>query len=147
MKFYGIKYNLILFLLAVFFAILDIFLIIYYGFTESFLLIYVLIGIIPVCTIFFIVTGMGPNVYIDNGTRTIKTNNICDERMYINGKKQWNLMLTFSTIFLDEVMACCLEGKHLLLKMKHGDEKILYLSAFSKKQRLKIVEEITKFLN
>ncbi len=141
MVFYARKNKTILAVIAVLFSCVDVFLMSYYGFNgQALILLYVTIGTVALGGLLFYLSNMVPSVKLNDHCKTIVTNAVYDERS-CGGKK---LMISFSTIHLEEVRQCEVVGNSIVLSMKWGLEKTLYLSAFSKRQINSIEEEISK---
>lgn len=144
MKFTGMKYNLLLIIITIVFTIVDIFLMVNYGFSGQLLiLLYTMIGIIPLCSIIAIITGMSsPTILIDNCTRKISANFIANDRY----KSNHNLRNQFTEIYFDEIIDCHKDKNNLIFKMKYDQNKTLYLYFFTKKQIESIKKEINKIM-
>lgn len=141
MKIRGLKYNLLLTIIAMILAIVDVLLMIKFGFDGQLLIgLYVIIGVVPICAIVAICIGWGPTIQIDDVAKTITAFAIYDERRS-QGKNSM-----FTLISIDEILQCDIENKTILLKMKWNTYKRLYLSAFTNKQILKIKNDINKRL-
>ena len=143
MKFHGFKFNLGLSLIAVVLTVVDIVLMINYGFEGQLLIaLYVLIGVVPICSLVFMMAGLGPTILIDKASNTINTIGIADERY----KMDKNMRNTQAIIHLDEIFDCRVYKKNMIFKIKYANDKVLDLSAFSFNQILMIQKEIEKII-
>ena len=143
MKVTGLKYNLFVVILSALFAMLDIFLMINYRFGSQLLIFtYVMVGVVPLCGIISICAGISPTLMISKETATIKTLSIPDERYKIHK----NAHNTEAVICFDEIDNCIIEDNKLIIKLRYGHEKTLYLGAFTKSQIIKIKSEIDKII-
>ncbi|MBR2616880.1 MAG: hypothetical protein IKC56_01415 [Clostridia bacterium] len=143
MKISAFQYIFFVILLSIVFAILDAILIFYYGFSRQFLIfLYVLIGCVPLCGLISLFVGMYPAIMLNNDSKTIKTLSIPDERYKIK-KSLYN---TTATISFNEINSCEIENKKLIIKLRYGHEKILFLNFFSKSQIAKIKKQIDEII-
>ena len=143
MKIYAFKYNLFIIILSIIFAMLDLFLILYYGYEGQLsVFLYVIIGVVPLCGISSICVGMSPTIIISKETQTIKTLSIADERYKINR----SIHNTATIIYFDEIENCIIEGNKLIIKLRYGHVKTLYLNFFTKSQIEKMKKEIDKII-
>lgn len=137
----GLKYNLFIILLSIVFVIIDILLMICYGFEAQLLIfLYVMIGVVPLCGIISICVGMSPSVSIKN--KTIRTFSIPDDRYQITRA----IHNTTTDIYTDEIISCEIEGYKLIFKLRYGHIKTLYLKLFTKRQIEKIKKEIDNII-
>ena len=132
MKISGLKFKTILIFISIVLFSVDVFLIIKYGFDKQLLvLLYLTIGIIPLCSIVALASGMSiPTVIINNDSKTIKFYFIANE-LY---KRDKNLKNQMGTIPFDEIIGCEIDKNKLIIKLKYDSIKMLYLSSFSEKQ-------------
>ena len=139
MKICAFKYSCFVILLSMILICLDILFILCCGLEKEFLLfIYVIIGIIPLCGIVILTTGMVPKIIFDKDSKTIITLSIPDERYMIN-KLTRN---TGTIIHFDEINDCFIEKNKIIITMRYGQNKTLYLNLFTNCQILKIKREI-----
>lgn len=143
-KYIGLKFNLILLILTIALAVVDIFLMGKYGFDGQLLIfLYVIIGVVPLCSIIALITGIfSPTIIIDNNARKIDAHFISNE-IY---KSNHNLRNSFTIIHFDEIVECVRETNKLIFVMKYNHVKTLYLSSFTEKQIIKIKNEIDKHI-
>ena len=141
MKILAFKYRCFVILLSMILTFLDILFIVCCGLEKQFLLfIYVIICIIPLCGIISLSMGMVPKIIFDKDSKTILTFSIPDERYMIN-KSTRN---TGIIIHFDEINDCFVEKNKIIITMRYGQNKILYLNLFTNCQILKIKREIDK---
>ena len=91
----------------------------------------------PVCFIMAIF-GITPQIIINRETGVVETSAIPDER-YKRDKKYNN---NYTHIYISEVESCTIEKHRLIITLKHGHVRVLYLYLFSKGQIRKIKQEI-----
>jgi|GEM_PF-4732641 len=145
MKIRGIKFIVSILVAGIIFAILDIVLMKIYGFEQkSYILMYMLIGAVPLSSILVILFNLSiPTVILDNSTRKVTFNWIANE----NYKHDRSFENQGAIIYFDEIVSCDLVDKKLIISIKDSRAKTLYLNAFSKKQRNIIHCEINKIIN
>ena len=81
---------------------------------------------------------MVPKIIFDKDSKTIITLSIPDERYMIN-KLTRN---TGTIIHFDEINDCFIEKNKIIIRMRYGHNKTLYLNLFTNCQILKIKREI-----
>lgn len=142
MKITGIKYNLLLITISLVLIMADIFLMINYGFDGQLLIfLYVMIGVVPLGSIIALITGMcSPTIIIDNYAKCINASFIANEQY----KNSHNPRHSFTSIYFDEIIDCANEKHKLIIIMKYNQTKTLFLNFFTKKQIIKIKNEINK---
>ena len=138
MKFRGFLYILGLLIIAIVSLLSDIFLMAHFGFHGQWLIyLYVVLGVLFFGAIYFTIVGLVPTILLDKAQNKITWMFIADE-FY----KQTKGVVVGDDIPFDEITACEINKKQLILKLKYGTTNILYLSAFTAKQVLKIKNEI-----
>lgn len=144
MKYTGLKYNLLLITITIVSTILDIFLMVKYGFNGQLLIfLYVMIGIIPLCGITAIISGIcSPSILIDKTVKKIRANFIANKSY----KNNHNLRNSFTDIYFDEIVDCTIDKNKLIFKMKYDNTEVLHLYFFIKSQIIKIKMEIDKII-
>jgi len=143
MVFYGQKYKIGLIAVSAAFSFVDLFLMRFYGFTgQALIALYVVLGLVAICALMFVLGNVVPSVTLDDKCKTITTCAVYDER----SRYTKNQTVTFYTIHLDEVTRCEIVGKCVVLSMKWGGKKTLYLSFFTNRQICKIQKEIQRRL-
>lgn len=144
MKISGLKCKILLIFITIFFLVVDIFLIYFYGFDGQLLIfIYVMIGIVPVWGIVALYYNMFiPTITINNDTQTIISGWVANE-LY---KKDRRLENQFGIFYFDEITNCEIDNNKLNIKLRYGRVKTLYLNFFTKSQILKIKKEIDKII-
>lgn len=144
MKIFGLKYKVLLGFISILLLSVDLFLIAFYGFEGQLLIfLYIMIGIVPLCGILALCSNMFiPTITFDYNSKTIITDFIANE-LYKNDKHLRNQGDVF---YFDEITNCEIDNKKMLITLKYGQVKTLYLSFFTKSQVCKIQKEIEKIM-
>ena len=144
LKIYGLIYKALLSTVTVLLLVLDIFLISLYGFNGQLLIfIYVMIGCVPLCGIVALCTNSFlPSISIDYNSETIVSNSVANE-LY---KQDKHLRNQGDLFYFDEITNCETDGKKMIITLRYGRVKNLYLNFFTKKQIIKIKSEIDKII-
>lgn len=144
MKIFALKYRILLIIISVSFLAIDVFLMNSYGFdAEWLILLYVLIGVIPLCGVLTLCSNMAvPSVTFNYHSKTIITDFVANElykydRSFINQGDKF---------YFDEITNCKINKKKIQLTLKYGYVKTLYLGFFTKGQIRKIQKEIEKII-
>ena len=143
MEFYGQKYKMGLIAISAMFFLVDLFLIWFYGFKgQALIALYTILGMVAICALMFVLGNVVPSVTLNDKCKTIVTRGVYDER----SRHTKNQMITFATIYTEDVEQCEIIGKSVVLSMKWGGKKTLYLFAFTDRQICDIREEIKRRL-
>ena len=144
MKVFGLKYKVLLGTISVLLLSVDLFLITFYGFEGQLLIfLYIMIGLVPLCGVFALCSNTFiPSISFDYNAKTIITDFVANER-YKNDRHFRNQGDVFH---FDEIINCEIDNKKLILTLKYGQVKTLYLSFFTKSQIYKIHNEIKKII-
>lgn len=142
MKIFGLKYKILLGIISILLLSADLFLIAFYGFKGNlFILLYIMIGIVPLWGIFALCTNtFTPTITFDYHAKTIIADFIANE-LYKNNKHLRNQGDMF---YFDEINSCKIDNKKMIITLKYGQVKTLYLCFFTKSQIYKIQKEIEK---
>ena len=144
MKLYGLIYKIVLGIISVLLLSVDLFLIAFYGFEGQLLiLLYILIGLVPLCGVFALCSNTFiPSITFDYSAKTIITDWVANELYkYDRGFRNQGDVFHF-----DEIINCDIDNKKVILTLKYGQVKTLYLSFFTKGQIRKIQKEIDKIM-
>ena len=144
MEITGLKYKVILALITISLFVIDIFLMISYGFVGQFLIfLYTLIGIVPLCGAFALCTNTFiPIITFNYLSKTIVTDFIANE-LY---KEDKHLRNQGDIFYFDEIAKCEIDNKKIIIILKYGQAKTLHLSSFTKNQINKIKKEIDNII-
>lgn len=145
MKIYGLKYKILLGVISVLILSVDLFLIAFYGFEGQLLIfLYIMIGLVPLWGIIALCSNIFiPSISFNYNAKTIITNFVANE-LYKNDKHLRNQGDLFH---FDEIINCEIDNKKVIITLKYGQVKTLYLSFFTKSQILKIYNEVKKIIN
>ena len=144
MKIFALKYKILLAIISVLLFSIDLFLIAFYGFEGQLLIfLYLMIGLVPLCGVIALCSNTFiPSIYFNYSAETIITDFVANE-LYKNDRHFRNQGDMF---YFDEIINCEIDNKKLILTLKYGQVKTLYLSAFTKSQIYKIYNEIEKII-
>ncbi len=145
MKISGLKYKVLLSIITSVLLVIDVFLMIFYGFEGQLLIfLYIIIGIVPLCGILALCSNMFiPTITINYNTKTIITDFVANE-LYKNDRHLRNQGDMF---YFDEITKCEIDNKKMQITLKYSQIKTLHLSFFTKDQIRKIQKEIDKIIN
>ena len=145
MKLYSLIYKIVLGIISVLFLSVDLFLIAFYGFEGQLLIfLYTMIGLVPLWGVFALCSNTFiPSITFDYSAETIITDWVANE-LY---KYDRGLRNQGDEFYFDEIINCEIDNKKVILTLKYGQVKIMYLSAFTKSQIHKIYNEIKKIIN
>lgn len=144
MKISGLKYKALLSIITIILLVIDVFLMIFYGFEGRLLIfLYIIIGIVPLWGILALCSNMFiPTVTFHYNTKTIITDFVANE-LYKNNRHLRNQGDKF---YFDEITKYEIDNKKIQITLKYGHVKILYLSFFTKDQIRKIEKELDKII-
>lgn len=145
MKIFGLKYKVLLGIISVLLLSIDLFLIAFYGFEGQLLIfLYIMIGLVPLLGVFALCSNTFiPSISFDYNAKTIITDFVANE-LYKNDRHFKNQGDVFH---FDEIINCEIDNKKVILTLKYGQVKTLYLSFFTKGQIHKIYNEIKRIIN
>lgn len=145
MKISGLKYKVLLSIITIALLVIDVFLMIFYGFEGQLLIfLYIMIGIVPLWGILALCSNMFiPTITFNYNAKTIITDFVANE-LYKNDRHLRNQGDKF---YFDEITKCEIDNKKMQITLKYGQVKILHLSFFTKDQICKIQKEIDKIIN
>lgn len=143
MKISALKHILIIIILSIIFTMLDVFLILHYGFNEQlFIFVYVMISLVPLCGILSLCSNLSvPTITIDYNSKTIITDFVANELC-----KNDVLRNQGDVFYFDEVINCETDNKKMFIMLRYGRIKTLHLNLFTKGQIAKIKKEIDKIV-
>ena len=145
MKIYGLIYKIVLGIISVLLLSVDLFLIAFYGFEGQLLIfLYTMIGLVQLWGVFALCSNTFiPSISFDYSAKTIITGFVANELYkYDRGFRNQG-----DEFYFDEIINCEIDNKKVILTLKYGQVKILYLSFFTKSQIHKIYNEIKKIIN
>lgn len=103
-----------------------------------------MIGLVPLCGVFALCSNTFiPSISFNYNAKTITTDFIANE-LYKNDKHFRNQGDVF---YFDEIINCEIDNKKVIITLKYGQVKTLYLGFFTKNQIYKIYNEIKKIIN
>lgn len=145
MKIYGLKYKVLLGIITISLLVVDIFLMISYGFEGQFLIfLYTMIGVVPLCGVFSLCSNVFiPTITFSYHSKIIITDFIANV-LYKNDRHLRNQGDKF---YFDEITKCEIDNKKMQITLKYGQVKTLNLIFFTKNQIHKIQKEIDKIIN
>lgn len=144
MKILGLKYKVLLGIISILLLSIDLFLIAFYGFEGQLLIfLYIMIGLVPLWGVFALCSNTFiPSISFNYNAKTIITDFVANE-LYKNDRHFRNQGDVFH---FDEIINCEIDHKKVILTLKYGQVKTLYLSFFTKSQIHKIYNEIQKIM-
>jgi hypothetical protein len=144
MKIFALKYKILLAIISVLLLSIDLSLIAFYGFEGQLLIfLYLMIGLVPLCGVIALCSNTFiPSISFNYSAETIITDFVANE-LYKNDRHLRNQGDMF---YFDEIINCEIDNKKLILTLKYGQVKTLYLSSFTKSQIYKIYNEIKKII-
>lgn len=145
MKIFGLKCKALLGIISVLLLSVDLLLIAFYGFEGQLLIfLYIMIGLVPLWGVFALCSNIFiPSISFNYSTKTIVTDFVANE-LYKNDKHFRNQGDVF---YFDEIINCEIDNKKVIITLKYGQVKTLYLSFFTQSQIYKIYNEINKIIN
>ena len=100
-----------------------------------------MIGIVPLWGVFALCSNTFiPTITFNYNTKTIIIDFIANE-LYKSDK---HLRNQGDLLYFNEITNCEMDNKKLIITLKYGQVKIMYLSFFTKSQIYKIYKEINK---
>lgn len=118
MKISGLKYKALLSIITITLLVIDVFLMIFYGFEGQLLIfLYIIIGIVPLCSILVLCSNMFiPTVTFHYNAKTIIIDFVANE-LY---KKNRHLRNQGDMIYFDEITKCEIDNKKMQITLKYG---------------------------